>query len=67
MKLDSNNWIIGNDGTYWTDWAETIDGADRIYGIFGNFGINGTDWAETIDGADRTYRTLGKLIITLGW
>ena len=28
-ELDGNNWIIGNNGTNGTDWAETIHGADR--------------------------------------
>ena len=32
--MDGNNWIIGNDGTNGTNWAETIDGADRIHGTF---------------------------------
>ena len=34
-ELDGNNWIIGNNGTNGTDWAETIDGADRTYRTFG--------------------------------
>ena len=31
LELDGNNWMIGNDGTDGTDWAETINGADRTY------------------------------------
>ena len=52
MELDGNNWIIGNDGTNGTDWAETIDGADRIYEPLKSWlllWIGGYDWIDRAD------------------
>ena len=48
LELDGNNRLIWNDGTNGTDWAETIDGADRTYRTLGKLIIT-LDWRKLLN------------------
>ena len=39
LELDGNNWIIGNNGTNGSDWAEIIDGTGETYRTLGIDGM----------------------------
>ena len=44
--MDDNNWIIGNNGTNGSDWAEIIDGTGETYRTLGKWIIS-LDWRIT--------------------